>query len=106
MKTSVETKNGTAIITISGRMIFYPDLFIMRKVVQEEIANGIRRFVVDLSDVPFMDSSGLGELISIYTSITRVEGSMVLTGISPRIRLLLDRIRVTEIFTIVEKPQE
>ena len=84
-------------------MIFDPDLYTMRALVQQELVKGIRRFVVDLSGVPFIDSSGMGELISIYTSITRLQGSIVLAGPVPRVRALLERIRLTRIFTIVDQ---
>lgn len=103
MKMNVETRNGTDILRISGRMVFDPDLYMMRDIVHRELAKGIRRFVVDLSGVPSVDSSGLGELISIYTSITRLQGSIVLADPVPRVRGLLERIRLNEIFTIVDK---
>jgi len=102
MKLSLETRKGAAILKISGRMIFDPTLYAIRDIVQQEIAKGVRKFIVDLSDAPFVDSSGFGELISIYTSIARVQGSMVLVKPVERVRLLLERIRLTEIFTIAE----
>jgi stage II sporulation protein AA (anti-sigma F factor antagonist) len=102
MTLEAKVKDGILILTVAGRMVFDESLFQIRSHVQEAIPSGIRRFVIDLSGVPYLDSSACGELISTYTSIERVHGSLAIVNPQERVRLLLERIRLTDIFKIAE----
>ena len=106
MRITVKTKDGVAILKISGHMIFDESLFRMRGHVQEALASGIRGFIVDMSEVPFVDSSGAGELITIYTSITKAQGLFAIVNPVERVRVLFERIRLTDIFKIAGSVEE
>jgi anti-sigma B factor antagonist len=56
--------------------------------------------ILDLTDVPFMDSTGLGEIINFYTLCQRSNGRVVLAAPSPRVADLLHMTRVDTILTI------
>ena|SRR2546425_12517551 len=106
MRISVETKGGIAILKISERMLFDETLFLLRRHVQGALASGIRRFIFDISEVPYLDSSGCGELICVHTSIVRVQGSLAIVNPQQRVRLLLDRIRLNQILNIVDSLEQ
>lgn len=57
--------------------------------------------ILDLTDVPFMDSTGLGEIINFYTLCQRSNGRVVLAAPAPRVADLLHMTRVDTLLTIV-----
>lgn len=66
------------------------------------IAEGKTRFVVDLAEVPFIDSTGLGALVSGLKAARRVEGDLRLAAPSPHVRKLLHLTTLDRVFTILE----
>jgi stage II sporulation protein AA (anti-sigma F factor antagonist) len=106
MTIEAKAKDGCLLLTVTGRMVFGESLFQIRGHVQEGLASGTRRFIVDLSAVPYVDSSACGELISIHTSIARARGSLTVVNPQERVRLLLSRIRLTDILNIVGSLEE
>jgi anti-anti-sigma factor len=66
------------------------------------IAEGKTRFVVDLAEVPFIDSTGLGALISGLKAARRVEGDLRLAAPSPHVRKLLRLTTLDRVFTILK----
>jgi anti-anti-sigma factor len=83
-------------------MVFDLNLFLLRDYVRKALDTGTRRFIIDISEAPFLDSSGCGELISVYTSITSAGGTLAIVKPSPRVRTLLERIKLTRILMIFE----
>jgi hypothetical protein len=73
-----EVRDKVDFIKISGRMVHDGSLVRLREHVLYELQSGIRRFVVDISEVPHLDSSGCGEVISAHTSILRANGALAL----------------------------
>lgn len=106
MEIKFEEKDGVAVLRVSGRMVFDLNLFQLRTQVRASLDAGTRRFVIDISDCPFLDSSGCGELISVYTSIANAGGSLAVVKPSPRVRTLLDRIKLTKVLMIFETFEE
>jgi stage II sporulation protein AA (anti-sigma F factor antagonist) len=103
MTIGAKATDGVLVLTLAGRMVFGESLFQVRGHIQKAIASGTRRFIVDLSGVPFADSSACGELINIHTSISKANGSLTLVNPQERVRVLLSRIGVAEVFKIVDR---
>jgi len=106
MQISVAINNSIAVIRISGKMIFDDSLFQLREHVQEQLQSGIRRFIVDLAEVPHIDSSGCGEVIRVYSSIVKAEGSVAFVGLTERVRALWGRIKLDQVFQAFETADE
>jgi len=102
MTIDAKATDDAVVLTVTGRMVFGESLFQIRGHVQKAISSGVRRFIVDLSGVPYLDSSACGELISIHTSIMKANGTLTIVNPQERVRLLLARIRLNEIFKIVD----
>jgi anti-sigma B factor antagonist len=62
--------------------------------------------ILDLTEVPYIDSAGLGLLVSAQVSRQKSGHRMVLSGINPRVQKLFDITRITELFLIFSNPQE
>lgn len=74
--------------------------------------NAIRReepaptLILDLSDVPYIDSAGLGCLVSAFVSRQKAGHKMILSGINPRVQKLFEITRVYDLFLIFSSPEE
>jgi stage II sporulation protein AA (anti-sigma F factor antagonist) len=106
MEVTSTANDGVSVLKVSGRMIFEDSLFVLREHVQKANAAGIRGFVIDLSGVPYLDSSACGELIRVHASIAKAEGSLVILAPVERVRGLLLRTGLTAVFQIVDSLEE
>ena len=87
---TLDSAAGARVLKLIGPLTIQT-LFDFQKVVRKETA---RPLILDLSAVPYMDSAGLGCVISAYTSCQRDQRAFALTGISDRIRTLFKVTRV------------
>jgi len=70
------------------------------------LAEGNRRFVLNLAGVEYIDSSGLGQLITIWTSIRNRGGQMAVLNPTKRVQRLFDITRLDSVFKICDKEKE
>jgi anti-sigma B factor antagonist len=68
----------------------------------EVAGNRPKRLMVDLSGVPYMDSSGVGTLVEVFRRVTAYRGKMVLFGLTPRVRSVFEITKLDRFFTICE----
>jgi anti-sigma B factor antagonist len=101
-----EVKDNICLIKIAGPMILHESLFRLREHVMYGLESGIRSFVIDISGVTHLDSSGCGEVISAYTSISRAKGSLGFVNPSERVRLLWAHTRLAEVLNIFDSLDE
>jgi anti-sigma B factor antagonist len=71
----------------------------LRNAVQQAVADGHTKILIDLSGVTTMDSSGIGELVSTYTTVTNRGGKLKLLHLPPKIQ---DIMQVTQLITVFE----
>ena len=102
MRITTETRNGVAVLTLSGRLIFDDSLLSLREHVRRLLDAGLRRFIMDLSEVSHCDSSGCGEIIGAYASITKAGGAVAFLKPAERVRVLWTRIKLREVFSIFD----
>jgi len=101
-----EVRDNVDFIKISGRMIHDGSLFRLREHVLYKLQSDIRRFVIDISEVPHLDSSGCGEVISAHTSILRENGALAFVNPTERVRLLWEWTRIREVLHIFDTLDE
>jgi anti-sigma B factor antagonist len=90
----------TVVLHIKGRL-WILDLP-LRDTVQTLLENGCRFFIFNIAEVDYIDSSGLGQLISIWTSVRTRGGNLVLLYADQRIQRLLVTARLQVIFDVFE----
>ena len=88
--------SGVVVIDISGRLCFLEVALLDR--VNELLAAGHRQFVLNLADVPYIDSFGLGQLIAIWTSIGEKSGQMTLLRPTAHVRKLFEITKLDSVF--------
>jgi anti-anti-sigma factor len=101
-----ETKNDIAIMKLSGKLIFDPSLLSLRDQISYFLKTGIKRFIFDISAVPYCDSSGCGEIIGAYSSVRKVGGNVAVLNPTERVLLLWTRIKLTDVFAIFERLED
>jgi anti-sigma B factor antagonist len=73
---------------------------------KELLADGRSKLILDLSALSYVDSSGLGQLISLWTSIGKRGGQLILLRPSPRVREQLEITKLDTVFTIINHEAE
>jgi anti-sigma B factor antagonist len=88
-----------SIIDLSGRITSGQESGRLRDAVLEEIASGSKKVLLNLGDVTYIDSSGLGELVSGFTSMSNAGGDLKLLNITKRVS---DLLVITKLVTVFE----
>ena len=86
----IEIKQDVLCIRLSGELDHHTADELREKATNAIERNEIRHIVLNLEDLSFMDSSGLGVIIGRYKQIKQVHGEMVVCAISPAIQRLFD----------------
>jgi len=94
------------ILDLNGRLILGEGVQLLRDKLNSVVQQGLKRVVVNLSQVAYMDSSGLGELVRSYTTVTRGGGALKLTGLTDRISDLLAITKLLTVFDCYDTEQE
>jgi anti-sigma B factor antagonist len=97
MEISKRYRENVAILDISGEIIG-DARFDLNTAIQKEIDANRTGLVLNLEEVPMMDSVGLGMLVAAYTSLTRNDAKMVLLNVGRSIRYLLVITKLDQIF--------
>lgn len=106
IKTKTEMNGKIAIIEIKGSLVGDGDTDKFRSAVQDFIEQGNKCLVVNLGKVNYMNSSGIGAIISAYTSYKKVTGEVKLAGISDNVQNLLAVTKLIDIFDVHETVDE
>lgn len=88
-----------AIIDFSGKITLGEGSSMLRHTIRDLIDNGQRKIVLNLYDVDYIDSSGIGELVSGYTTVRNAEGEMKLLHLTKRVH---DLLQITRLFTVFD----
>ena len=95
----VKLDREVGIVSISGEIDLYSSRD-ARKELMDLAAKKVRTIVVDLSGVPYMDSSGLATLVEGLQKVEEYEGKFVLCGLKPMVRKVFELSRLNTVFTI------
>lgn len=91
--------NDIAIIDFSGKITLGEGSSTLRRTIKELIDKGHRKIVLNLYDVDYIDSSGIGELVSGYTTVRNAEGELKLLHLTKRVH---DLLQITRLFTVFD----
>ena len=88
----------TAVITLTGRLTVTENRGVIRDAVATLVKNGTRAVILDLSGVPYLDSTRLGELIAAHVTLSRTGSHLRLAATPTRVVELLTLAGLGEIF--------
>jgi len=99
IQASTRLVDGIAIVDISGQLRLGEGTGRLREVVQKLVSEGYSKILLNLSGVVHIDSSGIGELMSNYTSLRNHGGELKLMNLTKNVRNLL---QVTRLYTVFD----
>jgi len=102
MKIKEKVVDDVAVLYLSGNMMGGPDTVEVHDKVKSLIADGIKKVVIDLKGVKWMNSSGLGVLMSCLGTITKAEGELKLSSVTDKVQSILMVTKLIEIFDTYE----
>jgi anti-sigma B factor antagonist len=99
MKAVTRQVNDVTVIECSGQIKLGEGSSVLRDTVKDLISKGHKKLLIDLGEVTYIDSSGIGELISAYTSARNQGGEMKLLHLTKKIEGLL---QITKLYTVFD----
>lgn len=101
MSATISTRDsgGVTIVDIGGKITLGDGSVAVRDTVRKLIAEGKVKVILNLGEVTYIDSSGIGELVSAFTSVSNAGGSLKLLNLTKRV---VDLLQITKLYTVFE----
>lgn len=99
MTTSTRQVGGVTIVDISGRIVLGEESAALRDLVSDLLSKGQKKILFNLRDVTYIDSSGLGHLVSAFTSVRRQGGELKLLNLTNKVH---DVMQITRLYTVFD----
>jgi anti-sigma B factor antagonist len=99
VKVKTQMEGDVAIVHVSGKLMGGPESENLRDEVKRLLDEGGNKIVINLKGVPWINSTGLGALMAVYTSVQKSEGTLKLCHVSDRIQSLF---MITKLLTIFD----
>ena len=99
MKINSREIDGAVILDLNGRLVLGEDTILMREQVRALISKGQKKILLNLQAVPYIDSSGLGELVSAFIAARKEGGDLKLLNLTQKVHGLL---QITKLYTVFE----
>jgi anti-sigma B factor antagonist len=87
------------IVDLSGRISLGEGSALLRKTVRDLLENGQNKILLNLGDVNYIDSSGIGELVSGFTAVRSRNGELKLLNLTKKVH---DLLQITKLFTVFD----
>ena len=97
---------GITVLDLRGKMLIGEGDELLRRKVSNLVEDGTNRIVLNLAEVPYVDSAGLGEIIRCYTAVSRNDGKLKLLNLTKRIHDLLSITKLLSVFETFENEED
>lgn len=91
--------DGITILDLNGRIILGEDTTVLRNTIGELVAKGRKMILLNLGEVPYIDSSGIGELVTAFTNVRNAGGELKLLNLTRKVRSVLE---ITKLYTVFD----
>ena len=99
MKTSIRQVDGVTIVDCSGRITLGEGSVILRDAVRDLLAKNQKKILLNLGEVTYIDSSGIGELVSAFTTVRNQSGDLKLLNLTKKVH---DLLQITKLYTVFD----
>jgi anti-sigma B factor antagonist len=99
MKTSTRKVENVTIVDLSGRITLGEGSVVLRDTVRDLIAKGDKKILLNLGEVTYIDSSGIGELVSAFTTVRNQGGELKLLNLTKKVH---DLLQITKLYTVFD----
>lgn len=87
------------VVDLSGRIVLGDGSALLRKTIRGLLEDQRKRILLNLADVDYIDSSGIGELVSGYTTVKNQGGDLKLLHLTKKVR---DLLQITKLYTVFD----
>ena len=99
MKATLRQGNSVTIVDMSGRITLGEGCTQMRELIREQLGKGNKHLLLNLADVTYIDSSGIGELVSGFTTVSNQGGHLKLLNLTKKVH---DLLQITKLYTVFD----
>ncbi len=99
MKIEKRNRDGVTILDVEGKITIGKGDVALREAVQDALSAGATKLLINLAGVSTIDSSGVGELVSSFTTVTNRGGRLKLLNLPPKVN---DILQITQLITVFE----
>ncbi len=99
MKANTRQIDGVMIVDLSGRITLGEGSVILRDTVRDLVGKGNKKILLNLGDVNYIDSSGIGELVSAFTTVRNQGGELKLLNLTKKVH---DLLQITKLYTVFD----
>jgi anti-sigma B factor antagonist len=99
MKATNRQVDGVAVVDMSGRITLGEGSVVLRDTIRDLIGKGQKKILLNLGDVTYIDSSGIGELVSAFTAVRREGGELKLLNLTKKVH---DLLQITKLYTVFD----
>ena len=99
MKVSTRQQDDVTIVDLSGQIKLGEGSSVLRDTVKDLAAKGQKRILLNLGDVTYIDSSGVGELVAAFTSVRNQGGELKLLNLTKKVH---DLLQITKLYTVFQ----
>jgi len=108
MSLTVKTRKveNATVVDLSGRLTIGEPVLLLRETVRVLVKDGNRFFILNLGDVSYIDSSGLGELVSLFTTVRNKQGDVKLLNLTAKAKDLLQMTKLLTVFDTYDNEEK
>ncbi len=99
MKASTRNVDQITVVDLSGRITLGEGSVVLRDTVRNLVGHGNKKILLNLGDVNYIDSSGIGELVSAFTSVRNQGGELKLLNLTKKVH---DLLQLTTLYTVFD----
>jgi anti-sigma B factor antagonist len=99
MKATIRQVDSVRVVDISGRITLGEGCAQLRELIRDQLTKGNKRLLLNLANVSYIDSSGIGELVSAYTAVSNQGGQLKLLNLTKKVH---DLLQITKLYTVFD----
>jgi len=102
MKAITRQVNSVSVVDLSGRITLGEGCSQLRELIRDLLSKGQKKILLNLGEVTYIDSSGIGELVSGFTAVSNQGGSLKLLNLTKKVHDLLQITKLLTVFDVHE----
>ena len=103
VKLNTRQVGDVSVVDVAGRITLGEGSTALRDALRDMVAKNHKKILLNLGEVSYIDSSGIGELVSGFTSVTNSGGQLKLLGLTKRVK---DLLQITKLYTVFDVHEE
>ena len=99
MKATIRQVDSVIVIDVSGRITLGEGCAQLRELIRGQLSKGNKQILLNLANVTYIDSSGIGELVSAFTAVSNQGGQLKLLNLTKKVH---DLLQITKLYTVFD----